>query len=270
MHLRNTSLVAVAVALALAAPAGQAQDYGQLKWSGSIYMKFLDGNRQHNFSLSNATEGAPNDESGGDQGQAMEVDLKLSSQVSKQVEFYARIQSRIHRGFWANYNGFAVPGWPNQTAPSSCTEADPRCNWYVKLRGARVIITPGYDWIDSASIGSNDWGMFDAWTRGKTRYIDRDNFSGFLFQGSALDKTLRWDIARISLPSYAGAGYTTGDLFANDANWVGQLKYAPGPDWNAALITSYTYDNEVDPADTDIRTTGCRCLFEKDFAKEKG
>jgi len=248
MHLRNTSLVAVAVALALAAPAGQAQDYGQLKWSGSVYMKFLDGNRQHNFSMSNSVETTPG-ESGGDQGQGMELDLKLSSQLSKQVEFYARIQSRIHRAFWANYNGFAVPGRPNQSAPDSCDEADPRCNWYVKLRGARVIITPGYDWIDSASIGSNDWGMFDPWTRGKTRYIDRDNFNGFLFQGSAAEKTLRWDIARISLPSYAGAGYTTGDLFANDANWVGQLKYAPGPDWNAALITSYTYDNEVDPDD---------------------
>jgi len=249
MHLRNTSLVAVAVALALAAPAGQAQDYGQLKWSGDVYMKFLDGNRQHNFSMSNTVETTPG-ESGGDQGQGMEVDLKLSSQISKQVEFYARIQSRIHRAFWANYNGFAVPGRPNQSAPNSCTEEDPRCNWYVKLRGARVIITPGYDWIDSASIGSNDWGMFDPWTRGQTRYIDRDNFNGFLFQGSAAEKTLRWDIARISLPSYAGAGYTTGDLFANDANWVAQLKYAPGPDWNAALITSYAYDNEVDPADT--------------------
>jgi len=248
MHLRNTSLVAVAVALGLAAPAVQAQDYGQLKWSGSIYMKFLDGNRQHNFSLSNSFDATPG-ESGGDQGQGMELDLFLNSQLSKQVEFYARVQSRLHRAFWANYAGFAVPGFPNQDAPNSCTEADPRCNWYVRLRGARVILTPGYEWIDSATIGSNDWGMFDPWTRGKSRYIDRDNVAGFLFQGSALDKTLRWDVARISQPSYAGALYTTGELFANDANWVGQVKYSPGPDWNAALITSYTYDNEVDPDD---------------------
>jgi hypothetical protein len=105
-----------------------------------------------------------------------------------------------------------VPGHPNQSTPGSCTEADPRCNWYIKLRGARVILTPGYDWIDSASIGSNDWGMFDAWTQGKTRYIDRDNLNGFLFQGSGLDRTLRWDVARVSMCA-EGRRFTTGGIF---------------------------------------------------------
>jgi hypothetical protein len=249
MKVRNSGLALTAVAvLALMPQLSTAQEYGQLKWQGKLYMKFLDGNRQHNFSMSNAFDTTPG-ESGGDQGQAMEFDLTLTSQVSKQVEFYARVQSRLHRAYWANYNGFAVPDRPNQTAPDSCSESDPRCNWYLKLRGARVILTPGYDWIDSASIGSNDWGMFDAWTRGKSRYIDRDNLAGFLFQGSAMDKTLKWDLARVSQPSYAGAGFTTGELFGNDANYVGQLKYSPSPNWNAALIASYTLDSEVDPDD---------------------
>jgi hypothetical protein len=252
MNLRISSLAAVAAALSLAPVASDAQqssEYGQLKWSGSIYAKFLDGNRRNEFSLSSNFDTTPG-ESGGDQGQGFEVDLKLSSQVSKEVEFYVRIQSRLHRAFWANYAGFAVPGHPNQTG--QCDEADPRCNQYIKLRGARVILTPGYDWIDSASIGSNDWGMFDAWTQGKTRYIDRDNISGFLFQGSALGRALRWDLARVSMPTYQGASYTTGDLFANDANWVGQLKYSPGPDWNATLIASYAKDEERDPDDPNL------------------
>ena len=250
MNIRISSL-AVMAALALAPLAGNAQqssEYGQLKWSGDIYMKFLDGNRQVSGSMSNNFDVTPG-EASGDQGQAMEFDLKLSSQLSKQVEFYARIQSRLHRAFWANYDGFAVPGAPNQSDPGSCTEADPRCNWYIKLRGARVILTPGYDWIDSASIGSNDWGMFDDWTQGKTRYIDRDNLNGFLFQGSAFGRTLRWDVARVSMPSYQGASFTTGNLFANDANYVGQVKYAPGPDWNGTLIGMYAKDSEVDPDD---------------------
>ena len=252
MNHYRVALAAVVAALGMAPGAGNAQqssDYGKLKWSGDIYMKFLDGNRQQNWSMSSNFDSTPG-ESGGDQGQATEFDLTLSSQLNKQVEFYARIQSRLHRGFWANYNGFAVPGNPNQSTPGACTEADPRCNWYIKLRGARVILTPGYDWIDSASIGSNDWGMFDAWTHGQTRYIDRDNLSGFLFQGSALGKTLRWDFARVSSPSYQGANFTTGDLFANDADYVGQLKYAPSAAWNTTLIAMYASDKERDPKDT--------------------
>ena len=252
MNHYRVALAAVVAVLGMAPGAGNAQqssDYGKLKWSGDIYMKFLDGNRQQDWSMSSNFDATPG-ESGGDQGQATEFDLTLSSQLNKQVEFYARIQSRLHRGFWANYNGFAVPGNPNQGTPGACTEADPRCNWYIKLRGARVILTPGYDWIDSASIGSNDWGMFDAWTHGQTRYIDRDNLSGFLFQGSALGKTLRWDFARVSSPSYQGAKFTTGDLFANDADYVGQLKYAPSAAWNATLIGMYASDKERDPKDT--------------------
>jgi len=252
MNLHKVTLAAAVAALGMAPCTSNAQqsEYGQLKWSGTIYMKFLDGNRRTEGSMSNNFDTTPG-EAGGDQGQATELDLKLSSQLSKQVEFYARIQSRLHRAFWSNYDGFAVPGHPNQpTAADACTEADPRCNSYIKLRGARVILTPGYDWLDSASIGSNDWGMFDAWTHGKTRYIDRDNLSGFLFQGSALGKTLRWDVARVSMPSYQGAGFTTGDLFANDADYVGQVKYAPSAAWNATLIGMYARDQERNPNDT--------------------
>ncbi|HET7202296.1 MAG TPA: hypothetical protein VFI92_02900 [Steroidobacteraceae bacterium] len=245
---RVTLAAMVAAALGSAPQVSNAADV-DLKWWGDIYMKFLDGNRQQNFSMSNNFDVTPN-ESGGDQGQATEFDLTLTGHVSKQVEFYARIQSRLHRGFWANYAGYAVPGKPNQSFEQACTEADPRCNQYIKLRGARVIITPGYDWLDSASIGANDWGMFDAWTHGKTRYIDRDNLSGFLFQGSALDKTLRWDFARVSSPAYQGAGFTTGDLYTNDADYVGQLKYAPSAAWNATLIGLYASDRERDPEDT--------------------
>jgi len=254
MNIRTVTLAATLLAALVLAPVKSHADTdpNQLKWSGDIYMKFLDGNRAQNWSSVNNFDSTPG-ESGGDQGQVSELDLMLTGPVSKQVEMYARIQSRSYRGFWANYNGFAVPGYPNQAAPGSCTEADPRCNWYVKLRGARVIVTPGYDWIDSATIGSNDWGMFDAWTQGKTRYIDRDNLGGFLFQGSAMGKTLRWDVARVSLPSYMGVGFTTGELFANDANYVGQVKYAPSASWNATLIGMYAKDSEANPKDTDNR-----------------
>ena len=245
MKFHSVTLTTTVAALLCTLPAvGQAQDtqYGQIKWSGSMYAKFLDGNRYFEGALYNNFDTIPG-EGGGDQGQGTELELKFNVQVSKQVEIGGRIHSRFNENFWANYGGFAVPDYG---ASGRCTESEPRCNQYFKLRGAWALLTPGYDWLDSATIGTNDWGMFDPWTQGKTRYEDRDNLAGFLFQGSGLDKKLRWDIARVTLPTYQGVNFSTGNLFANDANYVGQVKYAPSPDWNGTLIAMYARDQEVE------------------------
>ena len=200
MNLRNATLAAaVLAALGLAAPPSQAQDdIGKLKWFGTVYAKFLNGNRRLEGALYNSAETTPG-EAGGDQGQGIEFELMFSSQVTKQVEIGGRLKSRFNQNFWANYGGFGE------------FEDDPRSAQYVKLRGVWARLTPGYDWIDSATIGSNDWGMFDAFTQGKARYIDRDNSSGVLLQGSALDRQLRWDFAWVSLARYfQGAEFSTG------------------------------------------------------------
>jgi hypothetical protein len=55
----------------------------------------------------------------------------------------------------------------------------------MKLRGAYVLLTPGYGWLDQALIGSSDWGQFDPFTVGQVRYIDRDNYNGLYFKGAA-------------------------------------------------------------------------------------
>ena len=151
MKLRNATLTAaVAAVLSTVPTAGQAQDsnLGQLKWFGTIYAKFLDGNRRYENALYNNAETTPG-EAGGDQGQGIEFELMFNSQVTKQVEIGGRLKSRFNQNFWANYGGFGE--W----------EDDPRSAQYVKLRGVWARITPGYDWLDSATIGSNDWGMFD-------------------------------------------------------------------------------------------------------------
>ncbi len=182
---------------------------------------------------------------GGDQGQGIEFELMFNAQVSKQVEIGGRIHSRFNKNFWSNYGGFAVSDSVGGNEPDgACSEWDPRCNQYIKLRGAWARITPGYEWMDSATIGNSDWGMFDAWTQGKSRYIDRDNIGGVLLQGSAFDRTLRWDLARVTLAQYQGLSFSTGrvgtdNIYANDANWIAQAKYTPGPDWNATLIAMY-------------------------------
>ena len=234
---------------------GQAQDYGSpLKWYGSIYAKFLDGNRRYEQGLYSNAETTPG-EGGGDQGQGIELELMLSSQVSKQVEIGARIHSRFNKNFWANYGGFACP--TDRTSAPNCLHRGRPALQPVHQAARRLGASsrPGYDWMDSATIGNSDWGMFDPWTQGKSRYIDRDNLGGFLFQGSALDKTLRWDLARVSRRSTRACQFTApGDADSTPTTRTGsaQLKYTPSPDWNATLIAMYAQDNELDPDDANV------------------
>jgi len=251
----RTSLLCGAAALGLAAllPAGtaQAQNYGETRWFGSVYIKFLDGNRNQQNGLQNNAEN-----NGGDLGQGIEFDLNLRNQVSRQVEVGARIQSRFNKNYWSNFGGF---GGPFQRDDSGTIigldgEADPLQNQYIKLRGAFVRLTPGYDWLDSVFIGTSDFGLWDPMTVGKIRYIDRDNAAGVILQGTLGDGAVRWDAARISLPKlWAGPNFNTGDLFANDAGWVAQAKVAVSSNVNISAITMLVDDNEVDETDPDAR-----------------
>jgi hypothetical protein len=246
MKRRNLVLVA-AVGAALAGPAQAVA--GEMEWFGNVYAKFLDGDRRLQGALYNNAETTPG-ESGGDQGQGIEFELIFRNQVSNQVEIGGRLKARFNKNFWTNFGGFGPE------------ENDLRSAQYMKMRGVYAIITPGYDWIDSATIGSNDFGMFDALTQGKYRYIDRDNASGLLFQGSIPDANLRWDVARVSLPRlFAGPRFlTTRDpndpalrFEAQDAAWTGQLRWTPSPDFNAGTILTYVRDKEIDRSDLDMR-----------------
>jgi hypothetical protein len=181
------------------------------------------------------------------------------------VEIGGRIKARFNQNFWTNFGGFGgggvgTPG-TGDCISGDCGEFDSRSAQYMKLRGVYVRLTPGYSWIDSATIGSNDWGQFDPFVIGKIRYIDRDNGSGLLFQGSFGERKWRWDVARISLPRlWAGPDFNTGDFHAADAAYGAQLTYQPGSTFEAAGIVQYVNDIEVDNGDftwddgRDIRT----------------
>ncbi|MDJ0837159.1 MAG: hypothetical protein QNK37_11625 [Acidobacteriota bacterium] len=210
---------------------------GTLKWGGTIYTKWLDGNRLVNDALYNNSEFG-----NGDVGQGTEFEMLFSATVSRQVEIGGRLKARFDRNFWTNGGGFADD------------ELEPRSAQYVKFRGVYVRLTPGYKWLDSATIGSNDWGQFDPWTVGKIRYIDRDNVSGLLFQGSVAEKKGRWDFARVSLPKlWAGPDFSTGPLHQKDAAYAVQFKYDVNNDFNFTLIGQYLNDVEIDLSDIDNR-----------------
>ena len=97
--------------------------------------------------------------------------------ISKQVEAGVRLQSRSPASYWTNF------GFANNEASAIPNNIHPQQSKYVKLRGAYVLLTPGYAWLDQALIGSSDWGMFDPFTIGQVRYIDRDNYNGLYFKG---------------------------------------------------------------------------------------
>ena len=65
MKTRNLALAA-AVSAALSAPATTATA-GEMEWFGSVYAKFLDGDRRYENALYNNAETTPG-EAGGDQG----------------------------------------------------------------------------------------------------------------------------------------------------------------------------------------------------------
>ena len=85
--------LALAVGLALAGPALAVN----LDFSGSnIYMKFLDGDRRSADTGNPAPSsgGSGDTQSGTDQGQWTEFELRIKANISRQVEAGVRLQSR--------------------------------------------------------------------------------------------------------------------------------------------------------------------------------
>ncbi|HEX7180560.1 MAG TPA: hypothetical protein VF756_01865 [Thermoanaerobaculia bacterium] len=254
---RRFAILILAAAAALLPTAAFAADGQTLLITGEDYTKWLWGNQRTDGSLYNFTT-IPN-EGYGDNGQGTEINLLLASRPSKWVEVTGRIQSRFSQNQWTNFGGFGgrnpafedPPGAP--CIGGDCGEFDPRSNEYIKMRGLTARFTPGYQWVDSVTIGSTDLGMFDAFTIGKVRYIDRDNAKAVLFQGSLAGRRLGYDLIRVSLPRlWAGPNFTTGDYAAADGAYGLQLRMSPNPMFDVTGIVELVSDMEVDNRDLDF------------------
>ena len=247
--------LALAVGLALVGPASAVTlDFG----GSNIYMKFLDGDRRVVSKDSGDTA------SGADNGQWTEFELRIKATISPQVEAGVRLQSRSPAAYWTNF------GFANNEGFSGATPGDIKTTQskFVKLRGAYVLLTPGYNWLNTALIGSSDWGYFDPFTVGKVRYIDRDNYNGLYFKGPTYGGG-SWEAARVSLPNYLQSNYGQGstccnsdDTQFNEAVYIGQFKMPIGP---VKLTASYQQfnDHEKDPLDTNPADGSNRKTFSK-------
>jgi len=253
-------LVVVACTVAIAGPAfGQGGQGGEQKLSltGINYTKWLWGNQRYDGSLYNFTT-VPG-EGYGDNGQGTEFEILVASKPSQWIEVSGRLKARFNQNFWTNFGGFGGRNPALEDPPQGdciggdCGEFDPRSAQYVKFRGLTVRLLPGYAWVDAVTIGSSDWGMFDPFTIGKIRYIDRDNGSGLLFQGGTKDRKLTYDFARISLPRlWAGPNFNTGEFTGQDAAYGLQLTYRPHSKLDIAGIYEYVNDIEVDAGDLNL------------------
>ena len=218
----------IAIGLAFASSASAAT----IDFSGTnFYMKFLDGNQI------GAPSGSIDTASGGDQGQFTEMNLIFKSTISPQVEAGGRIQSRSSAAYWTEFGGFGNEG---TVANNSVNHQK-----FMKLRGAYVELTPGYSWLNNVRIGTSDWGMFDPFTVGKVRYIDRDNYNGLYFKGPMAAGST-WEFAHISLPSYlqfnwgnGAACCSTDNTQYNEAVNIVQFKMPVGGTKLAASYQSF-------------------------------
>jgi hypothetical protein len=261
MKTRHLIPLCLAVVLALPGPALAVE----LDFSGSnIYMKFLAGDRRvASTGAANTPGGSGDTASGTDQGQWTEFELRIKATISRQVEAGVRLQSRSSAGYWTDYGGFG----DQDLTPT-------RAN-YTKARGAYVLLTPGYRWLDHGLIGASDWGMFDPFTVGKLRYIDRDNVKGFYFKGPVVGGG-SWEAARISLPNYLQFNYgqgpaccSTDDSQFNEAVYIGQFKQQLG---NARLAVSYQFfnDRQVTPDTAAFDGRGTDTFFKNQVFMLKG
>jgi hypothetical protein len=230
MKTHHLKPLCLAVGLALSGPALAVQ----VDFSGSnIYMKFLDGN--HRIESGGSIDTA----SGSDQGEFTELEINFRARLSREVEAGGRVQSRSSGAYWSEFGFF------DENTPIKAKN--------MKLRGAYVSLTPGYSWLDQALLGSSDWGMFDPFTFGKMRYIDRDNFNGVYGRGPLGLAGSSYELAWISLAQYLGPNFATTDtpngLQKGEGTYIGQFKL---PLAGARLTASLqqTVDHERDPADT--------------------
>lgn len=234
-----------------------------LSWRAETFTKILYQNDQTQGSISYGTPHPRGDNFTGNNGFASEITLYLDGKVSDRVEVGARVKSRFHRQ-WAEFyeNGDLAVDASGLPRGSDGTGESLGMNHaaYIQLRGLYVHVRPPIPTVTGFHAGSSDLGMYNAWTVGKVRFIDRDNANGLFVDGQIPGVKIDYHLARIALPKlFASAGYTSGiddplvqnPFWTRDATYVVKLAQRPTDSFNWKLIGSWLIDEEADLNDPD-------------------
>jgi hypothetical protein len=227
----------------------------RIEWRSEVFMKGLYANDETQGALWLGSPHPQGDNYSGSNGIAYELILYLKGNVSDRVEAGARLASR----YGAQFADFYENGDRSATGIDATGESlGMNHAAYIQLRGIYVRLRPPVSFIDYLLAGSSDLAMFNPWTIGKIRYIDRDNAKGLFAGGHA--GPLEWVLARVSLPKlYASAGFNTGiadpivenPFWTRDASYGLKLAAQPSEASRVTLIGSYLLDEEADLNDPD-------------------
>jgi hypothetical protein len=251
-HARLALVLAVA---GLGAGAARA-DIGNFDLSGKMYTKFMyqNDNTQGCLSLSNPFW---LDNIGGHNGVCTEFELGIKGTIGKSVTAGARLQSRwgsMWQDWWENGDlkeGIGLTGGDTSGESLGMNHAQ-----YIKLRGVWARFAPPIKSVKWITVGSTDFSMWNEWTIGKARYIDRDNGNGVFVEGAILDRRrLDYTIGAQALPKlWAGPGWQTGipandplaSVYSTDWAFAAKLESQPMADLKLRAIGSWVQDWEPD------------------------
>lgn len=242
-------VLAAAAAAALALPARA--DTVNFDMSGKIYTKYMYQNdaTQGCLSMSNPFW---TDNIGGHNGACTEFEITIKARVSPRVSAGVRIQSRwgmMWQDWWEN-GDLKVGLYDTSGESLGMNHAQ-----YIKLRGAFARVAPPIPSVKWVTIGSTDYSMWNEWTIGKARYIDRDNGSGFFVEGDFWARQFQYTFGAMALPKlWAGPGWQTGlkdndpkaSLYGTDWAYAAKLETRPIEDLRLKAIGSLIQDSEAD------------------------
>ena len=251
-----TVVLALAALLVSTSATDARGDIGRFDLAGRIYNKWLYQNDDSQGVLSHGNPFWP-DNISGNNGVGSEFELKIMGAVSNAVRAEVRLKSRFG-ALWQDWweNGDSAYAELNTSGESlGLNHAE-----YIKLRGYFIDANLPIPSVRSILVGSSDLGMFNPWTIGKVRYIDRDNAKGTFITGGTDDGAFGYVAAVIALPKlFAGPGWSTGigDQSLRNPFWSRDWAYAlkltadPLDVGTFSLIGSLTRDHEIDVADPD-------------------
>ena len=253
---RGLATIATLGVLMTGAPARA--DIVNFDMSGKIYMKYMyqNDNTQGCLSLSNPFW---RDNIGGHNGVCSEFELNIKANVGPKVTAGVRLQSRwgmLWQDWWENGDLKPNIAYPPNSGDTSGESLGMNHAAYIKLRSAWIRVGPPIPTVKWITIGSTDYSMWNEWTIGKARYIDRDNGNGVFVEGTFIPQgRLDYTLGALALPKlWAGPGWNTGlssneplaNLYGTDWAFAAKLESRPIDDLRLRAIGTWTQDWEAD------------------------
>ena len=231
-----------------------------------VFMKGLFQNDQSNGSVWLGNPHPEGDNYSGTNGVAAVLGIRIDGHATENITAGARLETRFGQQFADFYeNGDLAVDENGRPKGVNATGESLGMNHaaYAQLRGIYIqwdkptpIAT-----VTALRAGSSDLALWNPWTVGKVRFIDRDNAKGFFVLGEVPRDAwkLDYNLARVSLPKlYASAGFNTGiadplvenPFWARDAAYAGKVRLATDL-FEGTLVAAYLLDEEADLDDPD-------------------